>query len=317
MVMWLQPEKVKEPVFKVLGATGSGNFGHAGRVGEVGGSASGDPRLSISFDEKSKTWMDAKGRPAPPHVAKLSIPPAWKNVVYDPNPKSDKVVMGTDSKGREIRIYSNNYRVMRAEQKFARVKELVSKLDTVVSQNKTNLKNPEKNEAASALAVIASTGIRPGSETDTKAEKQAYGATTLEGRHVVQKSGEVRLQFTGKKGVSLDIPVRDPAVAKLLIQRKKAAGSSGKLFNVDAKALLEYTKTLDGGGFKTKDFRTALGTKTAMEEMTRFPTPKTDKEYRKSVMAVAKVVSEKLGNTPVIALQSYIAPAVFSKWQTK
>jgi DNA topoisomerase-1 len=95
------------------------------------------------------------------------------------------------------------------------------------------------------------------------------------------------------------------------------AGGSGKLFDVDQKQLLDYTKTLDGGGFKTKDFRTALGTKTAMEEMVNFPTPKTDKEYRKAVMGVAKIVSEKLGNTPVIALQSYIAPAVFSKWQVK
>jgi DNA topoisomerase IB len=43
--------------------------------------------------------------------------------------------------------------------------------------------------------------------------------------------------------------------------------------------------------------------------------PKTQAEYRKAVMEVAKKVSSVLGNTPVIALQSYINPSVFGAWK--
>lgn len=39
MVMWLHPLHKAKAAFKVLGGTGSGNFGHAGRQGERGGSA--------------------------------------------------------------------------------------------------------------------------------------------------------------------------------------------------------------------------------------------------------------------------------------
>ena len=33
------------------------------------------------------------------------------------------------------------------------------------------------------------------------------------------------------------------------------------------------------------------------------------------VMEVSKVVSDKLGNTPAVALSAYIDPVVFSKWR--
>lgn len=65
--------------------------------------------------------------------------------------------------------------------------------------------DPKISEPAKLAALIMSTGIRPGSESDTGAKVKAYGATTLEGRHVVTDSeGNTRLQFVGKKGVNID-----------------------------------------------------------------------------------------------------------------
>ena len=40
-----------------------------------------------------------------------------------------------------------------------------------------------------------------------------------------------------------------------------------------------------------------------------------EKEYKKAVKFVATAVSKKLGNTPTIALQSYINPATFAAWR--
>jgi len=45
------------------------------------------------------------------------------------------------------------------------------------------------------------------------------------------------------------------------------------------------------------------------------PAPKDEKTYKKQVLEVAKVISAKLGNTPTVALQSYIAPQVFAQWR--
>ncbi len=161
------------------------------------------------------------------------------------------------------------------------------------------------------------TGIRPGGEGNTMAEKKAYGASTLKGSHVKgDNEDNVRLKFVGKKGVDISLKVTDKDVAKDLLARKAAAGSYGHLFETSSAKLLEYTHSKDGGSFKTKDFRTLLGTRTAQAEVDKVKrAPTTEKEYKKAVKAVATVVSKQLGNTPTIALQSYIHPAVFAKWR--
>ena len=112
-----------------------------------------------------------------------------------------------------------------------------------------------------------------------------------------------------------EIPVQDYSTAQELLKRKSKVGDSGKLFNVNETDVLNFAHSLDGGGFKTKDFRTLLGTKTALKEVAARDKPKTEKEYKRAVKEVAEIVSQKLGNTPTIALQSYIDPTVFSKWR--
>ena len=304
--------KYRDAPLKTLGGAGSGDFGHGGREGQVGGSSrSGEANYS-----KKGGWQTKKGQPLPEHIASLHIPPGWKDVKYDPDPKAEYLVEGKDSKGRTVKIYSAEHKAAASESKFARVQELIKKRDEIKEENDRNATDKVMKEQADCMALIINTGIRPGSDTNTKAEKQAYGATTLQGRHVVKmEDGSVRLWFVGKKGVDLDIPVTDKKVASMLLTRKAAAGKNGNLFETDDKALLDYAHTLDGGSFKTKDFRTMVGTTTAISTIKGMSTPSSFKEYKNSVMEVAKAVSTKLGNTPTIALQSYIHPAVFTAWR--
>lgn len=243
----------------------------------------------------------------------LGIPPAWTNVKINKDTEADLLATGKDSKGRTQYIYSENATMKAAAVKFARNKELIEKEGYITKQNLENIKSADASiaEPARVMSLIHSTGIRPGSLKETGAKVQAFGATTLEGRHVIESVDGVRLQFVGKKGVSLDIPVNDKDVAKMLIERKKIAGDTGRLFNTTDDELRKYSKKLDGGGFKPKDFRTLKGTKTALEEVKKLKRAKTLSEYKKSVMGVAKKVSTVLGNTPSIALKSYINPFVF------
>jgi DNA topoisomerase-1 len=274
--------------------------------------------LKRSGEGKESKWVTDKGEEMPAHAKALGVPPAWTNVKVAPGPEHDLQAVGYDAKGREQRIYSDKFTQQQADAKFSRIKELMGKRDKVFSQNESNLSHPDPKvrENAAAMKLIQQTGVRPGSENDTGAEKQAYGATTLEGRHVVaDKDGNVRLKFVGKKGVNLDIPVEDKATAKMLLDRKAAAGDGGKLFKTDDSSLRDYSHTLDGGSFKPKDFRMLKGTETARDAVAATPPPKTFKDYKKAVMDIAKKVSTKLGNTPTIALQSYISPHVFAPWR--
>jgi hypothetical protein len=285
-------------------------------AGQFGKGSGGSSKAEAHKQALSAAPADPKQWPE--HIKALKLPPAWTDVRINQNPDADLMAVGKDAKGRSQYVYSERFQNTQAEAKFTRIKDLDTQFAGMQKENTGRLRSDDAKvrDNAGCTRLIMAIGIRPGSETDTKAKVKAYGATTLEGRHVVVEDGQVYLRFTGKKGVALNLPVNDPAVAKDLQDRARQAGAGGKLYpHASGGSLLEYTHTLDGGGFKTKDFRTLLGTRTAMNQITKVPAPKNEKEYKKRVMEVAKTVSARLGNTPVVALTSYISPSVFSGWR--
>ena len=268
--------------------------------------------------KKTIERLSATGEPLPSHIQKLKIPPAWTDVKYSDDPDAPLQAIGKDAKGREQRVYSLRFAQANASAKFARIHELMDKFEDIVKQNNEarSAKNAKLKDSADCLLLIMKMGVRPGSDSDTGAKEKAYGATTLEGKHVVETEGGVSLQFIGKKSVRLNLPVRDKELATMLLERSRNAGADGKLFPATSdKALLDHVHSLDGGGFKSKDFRTHVGTTTAYRLVNEMEAPKNETEYKKRVMDVAKAVSKELGNTPIMALQAYISPTVFSQWR--
>ena len=289
------------------------------RVGDQPMVKDGKPVLDKHGNQRigGGKWVTESGGEPPEHIKALVIPPAWRNVTVSADPDSELQAKGIDAKDRVQSIYSDAHDMRQSAAKFARVKELMEKAPAIEAQNEAALNSPDHQtrENAAAFKTVFVTGIRPGGEGDTGADKKAYGATTLEGRHVKVKNGVTRLVFNGKKGVALDIPVTDPSTAEMLRQRAEVAGPKGRLFDTSAGQLLSHSHLMDGGGFKTKDFRTHIGTKTAIEEVNKMKTPKTMQEYKDAVNKVGDTVAEKLGNTRTVALNSYIAPEVFAGWR--
>lgn len=308
-----------------------------GKFGSGGGG--GTSKASVKPSAKAKpTATAAKPAPArsqgigslseaptnrsewPAHIKKLAIPPAWTNVKIAKDPNAALQAFGRDAKGRPQYRYSEAFKSTKAAEKFQRVKAMNDSFGAMkgkVTDDRNSSDAKTKNNADS-LALVMGMGLRPGSDTDTKAEKKAHGASNLEARHVsVKEDGSVVLEFTGKKGVDLTLPVRDPGLAAMLKERKAAAGSdSDRLFaGVTDKSLLDYSHTLGDGSFKTKDFRTFTGTSQAIDHIKSMTPPTNEKEYKTAVKEVATRVSAILGNTPTVALQSYIEPSVFSEWK--
>ena len=290
----------------------------------------GQPENAGEFASKAggstggKVSASAHLQPAPPdreqwpeHLRVMRIPPAWKNIYISHDPHAALQVTGYDAAGRKQYMYYKSFSQSQSAAKFERVLILEKQLAPIQANNALNQKsqNPSVRDHADAVSLIMSMGVRPGSEEDTKAATKAYGATTLEGRHVKVGKDGVRLQFTGKKGVALDLPVDDPNLADMLKRRADASGPNGQLFpRVSAGSMLNYVHGF--GKFKSKDFRTLLAAKVANAEVNRLPPPQNAAQYKKAVRDVATVVSARLGNTPTVALQSYIPPQVFSGWQS-
>lgn len=269
--------------------------------------------------EKGGQWIRAgmeeaspNRRNLPAHIKALVLPPAWTRIQYNPDPDADLLAIGIDAKGRDQYVYSAKHAERQTVAKFARTREMAKQFAGMTRQAKSDwAKHPE----AQVASLIFATGMRPGSREDTQAAKKAYGATTLLAKHVHLEDGGVVLKFTGKSGKDLTIPVQDARIASMLQRRAKAA-KGGELFpEVTSASLRDYVRTLDGGSFTTKDIRTAVGTETAKRAMRDIATPTSAAAYKRATKAVGTAVSAVLGNTPTVALQSYIDPTIFARWR--
>lgn len=271
-------------------------------------------------DAKGKTKKQARlvyadGSQVPDWVPAGKIPGAWKNVRVATDPNKDVWAVGVDEKGRTKTVYSDSYEMRQAAIKFARNMNMIAERETVQDQIQRlrESDDPATREAAACLWLIEEQATRPGSDKDTKAKKKAYGATTLTTEHVIDAPDGVRLQFVGKEGVWHDHKIRNPALAKELLRRKRES-KTGKLFDTNDTKVLALSKQLDHGRFTPKDFRTLKATTLAIEAIRSRPKPADAKERQKAMMEVATVVSGVLGNRPKQALESYINPMVWSAW---
>lgn len=218
----------------------------------------------------------------------------------------------SSSTGADKREYTKAHKEAKAAEKFDRVSELhriIPRLDEHLDRL------ARTDDSAAILRLIRATGLRPGSGRKRSAKEESpdtYGATNLEGRHVEpQEDGSVVLNFTGKSGKGLRIQVEDRAVARDLARRAAAGGPDAQLFSGNESAAL---KTLDrlAPGFVVKDLRTYRATVTALQMAVDVdPPPTTLKAAQAERRRIAKAVSEILGNTPKMALDSYIDPDVW------
>lgn len=279
--------------------------------------SAGGMSSTVSGTGKGRTvaWKDDKGKDVKPAIAKrlaaLGVPPAWKNVQLNDNPKAALQVKGTDAKGRSQYLYSKEHSEKAAAEKFARLKDFNKALPKINAAIAKDMKKGD--ETAAMVSLIAKTGFRVGSERETGGKEKAYGASTLTGKHVSVKGDTLTFKFVGKHGVNIEHTLTDKPLAQFI---KPLAGKAGQLFPTanDAKASAYIKKVSGNSHFKTKDFRTWNGTTVAIKTLGD-RTAKNEKEMTKLKKDVATVVSKHLGNTPTVALSSYIDPSIWGKAQ--
>ena len=279
-------------------------------------------KSTVSFNEtkrdKDGNLTQSSGKKLPVHIDKLYIAPAWKNVIYNPDPKGDLQVVGYDNGGRKY-LYSeeHNARVTKAQDKMIQL--LNKSYKSIMGQLETSLKKGDvvEKENAFITKLLDHTGIRIGSKEELLGSVKTYGAITLEARHILPLSdGSVKLEFVGKHGKDNTYIITDKFLAKVLTKLKMKKKSGERLFQTDYdEHYLPYVKSLDGGDFTPKDFRTKVGTDAAIEKIKGVTPPTTLKEYKKAVKTVAKYVAGKLNNTRGQALKYYIVPSVWKEWK--
>jgi len=224
--------------------------------------------------------------------SKYKIPPAWKDVKLH----KDKayIATGVDAKGRLQYIYPKSHVARQSEKKYGRVERLEKQAPAIIESVKQDIAK-ENNPEAEVVYTIYKTAFRPGTEKDTMADQKAYGASSLLRRQVKVKGDKVTFKFIGKKGVQINKTVRDKLLAKIMKGRK----SGDRVFDTSDSQLNSYFKKKTDGRYTLKDLRTLRAHQIA-------------KKGGGDKKVIGQRVSAELGNTPAVAVKSYVDPELLS-----
>lgn len=242
----------------------------------------------------------------------IAIPPGWTNVQVSVDPHAPGLrARGVDSKGRVQPRYSEEHKRSQAAEKFQRI----AQFQRYAEHLDENLRRDHATDpTAGALVLMRRLGIRPGSDADKRAAKKAYGATTLEVRHVTFDGDQVTLKFDSKKGGHTVIATRDRLVIDTLRAHTARKKPGDRIFDTTDRRTNDYIDASMPSGaptFTNKDLRTVVGTGRARRIVAHMRRPVTVAAARKARLEVARKVAKVLGNDPGEALRSYIAPEVF------
>lgn len=243
----------------------------------------------------------------------------WTDVHIADDPKARLVAVGRDQKGRQQSKYSAEHTEQALQQKFERNRLLNSALPGILHHTSQEIAEKGKNaEEASVIRLIEHTGARVGSDSDTGASEKAYGATTLEARHVIIDGDVARLDFVGKLAKRNQYEVSDPAIVDDLKARVEGKEPSARVFNTTDAKTRDYLKTAAGGqAFKVHDLRTHVATRVAAKEVEAGEPPTSPDEYWKRRDAVGQKAANQINDTLDIALGTYVNPMVFENWRSR
>jgi len=273
-------------------------------------------------------YVDARGK-SPHHrelerIRKLVIPPAWEDVWICARPDGHIQAVGTDDAGRRQYIYHPEWVAGRDKGKYARALLLAEALPRARARATMSLRR-EVLDRERVLAVsfrfLDQAAPRIGSERYFTAHG-SRGLTTLQRRDATVAASVVTLSFPGKSRQRQLIEVDDSELAivveLLAVGRPRSAllawERGRRRVPLTPTEVNAYVRSLTGGPFTAKDFRTLRGTIMAAEALARIGTVDTKTDRKRAEVLAVRATAQALGNTPSVARSSYIDPRVFARY---
>lgn len=253
----------------------------------------------------------------------LAIPPAWKDVFIAPTPRAKLQAVGIDSAGRRQYRYHPDFRAQQEAAKYDELIRFAEKLpDLRLAMGEHLTRDPldPLHVCAVAIRLINLAWFRVGSDRHTK-RSRTYGVTTLNKSHVKVRGTRVTFRFRAKGKVQVRTAVVDAELADSIRALMATPGRrlfryevEGGLCNLTNRRLNDYVREYMGGDFSCKDFRTWGGTLTAAIALAERGPVEGKTEQKRAVATVMRRVGQLLGNTPAVARNSYVSPAVVEQY---
>ncbi|KAF7962926.1 DNA topoisomerase [Cupriavidus sp. UYMU48A] len=273
----------------------------------------------IYVDAKGKRVRDAATLA---RIAALAIPPAYEDIWICPDPGGHLQATGRDARGRKQYVYHADWGALRDTDKYGRLAEfgaILPRLRARVERDLTRNGMPREKVAAAVVRLLDATLVRVGTPRYAR-QNRTYGLTTLRPKHVTVRGSRLRFQFTGKSGITHDVSVNDPRVARIVRNCAELPGqclfkyidSDGEVRDIGSADVNAYLRDITGGEFTAKDFRTWAGSVHALALLRKAAreTTEQDTQRRKAVADAVKTVAQRLRNTVAVCRKCYVHPAV-------
>ena len=258
-------------------------------------------------------------------IRALAIPPAWQDVWICPSEDGHLQATGRDARGRKQYRYHPRWREVRDETKFGRMSAFARALPVIRRQAARDLARPgvpREKVLAALVRLLETTYIRVGNEEYAR-ENESFGLTTLREQQVRVQGDTLKFRFRGKSGVEHRIMLADARLARIVRRIQDLPGEElfqyvdgdGKVRAVESADVNGYLRSIAGGAFTSKDFRTWAGTVLCARALRRLDPPRTVRESRRATAQAVESVARELGNTRAVCRKCYIHPAVVESYE--
>ncbi|MFY0633612.1 MAG: DNA topoisomerase IB [Vannielia sp.] len=243
----------------------------------------------------------------------LAVPPAYEEVWISPKTNGHLQATGLDARARKQYRYHPEWTAFRAATKFADLPafgEVLPRIRRRVARDLNLDAGEEAFALAAVIAMIDRLSLRVGN-SDYAAENGTYGATTLRSRHLRLKDGDLLLGYTSKGGKKVRRKIGNKRMQQTLQKLDDLPGAelvtwvddAGETRTVSSSRVNAWLAEVSGTpGITAKTFRTWSGSVAALEAASSAETV--------TIKSMSEAAAKRLGNTPTIARNSYIHPAV-------
>lgn len=278
---------------------------------------------------KGFRYLDERGTTAPEsdreRIRALVIPPAWEDVWISAEPYGHIQAVGVDEAGRRQYLYHPQWRERRDRGKFARALALAEALPRARGRVTTALRRQELDRErvlAASFRLLDQAAPRIGSARYLE-RHGSRGLTTLQRRDATIDESVVTLSFPGKSGKRALIEIDDGELADVMSELAAGRPHAPLLSYRRGRRRVPLTpadvnahvRSLTGGAFTAKDFRTLRGTIFAAETLAKIGTVDTARDRKRAEALAVAATAEALGNTPAVARGSYIDPRVWKAYE--
>lgn len=260
-------------------------------------------------------------------IERMAIPPAWTDVHIAPDASRKVQAFGWDAAGRKQYRYSQEHEDERDARRWRRVLRFARTLPELREVTNEHLKRDRLDREKVIATVVRLMGrgyFRVGSERYAVRNK-TFGICTLGKRHLKVVGNDLVFTYKGKQRIDQRRVVASTPLVEIIEELTELKGGrlfqyltpSGKRRPVTASEVNAYLRDVLGEKYTSKDFRTFGGTVRAATILADIGPSTSVKEAARTVVLTCKLVASELGNTPTIARNAYIHPAVLTEYETK